>query len=99
MKFTDLVKKGYSIEEILKIDGKIAEEYAIKYLTENFQDPDVKRFLTSYYDQYRVDSDKAIIISDTHLGGIYGNYDLVYGVYDFALKNGIKYILHAGYII
>lgn len=99
MKFTDLVKKGYSIEEILKFDGKIAEEYAIKYLTENFQDPDVKRFLISYYDQYRVDSDKAIIISDTHLGGIYGNYDLVYGVYDFALKNGIKYILHAGDII
>lgn len=99
IRFTELVKKGYSIEDILRIDGEIAEEHAIKFLSDNFQDPDVKKFLTSYYDQYRVDSDKVIIISDTHLGGIYGNYDLVYGVYNFALQSGIKYILHAGDII
>lgn len=99
IRFTELVKIGYSIEDILRIDGEIVEEHAIKFLSENFQDPDVKRILTSYYNQYRVDSDKVIIISDTHLGGIYGNYDLVYDVYDFALKSGIKYILHAGDII
>lgn len=99
IRFTDLVKRGCSIEDILRIDGKIAEEHIIKFLSDNFQDPDVKKFLTAYYDQYRVDSDKVMIISDTHLGGIYGNYDLVYWVYDFALKNGIKYILHAGDII
>lgn len=99
IRFTDLVKRGCSIEDILRIDGKIAEEHIIKFLSDNFQDPNVKKFLTAYYDQYRVDSDKVMIISDTHLGGIYGNYDLVYWVYDFALKNGIKYILHAGDII
>lgn len=99
IRFTDLVKRGCSIEDILRIDGKIAEEHIIKFLSDNFQDPDVKKFLTAYYDQYKVDSDKVMIISDTHLGGIYGNYDLVYWVYDFALKNGIKYILHAGDII
>lgn len=99
IRFTDLVKRGCSIEDILRIDGKIAEEHIVKFLSDNFQDPDVKNFLTAYYDQYRVDSDKVMIISDTHLGGIYGNYDLVYWVYDFALKNGIKYILHAGDII
>lgn len=99
IRFTELVKKGYSIEDILRIDGKIAEEHIIKFLSDNFQDPDVKKFLTAYYDQYRVNSDKVMIISDTHLGGIYSNYDLVYWVYDFALKNGIKYILHAGDII
>lgn len=99
IRFTDLVKRGCSIEDILRIDGKIAEEHIVKFLSDNFQDPDVKKFLTAYYDQYRVDSDKVMIISDTHLGGIYGNYDLVYWVYDFALKNGIKYILHAGDII
>lgn len=99
VRFTELVKRGCSIEDILRIDGKIAEEHIIKFLSDNFQDPDVKKFLTAYYDQYKVDSDKVMIISDTHLGGIYGNYDLVYWVYDFALKNGIKYILHAGDII
>lgn len=96
---SELVKKGYNINKLVANSNGINEEHIVKFLSDNFQDPDVKKFLTAYYDQYRVDSDKVMIISDTHLGGIYGNYDLVYWVYDFALKNGIKYILHAGDII
>lgn len=96
---SELVKNGYNIDEIMASLNGLNEEHVIKFLSDNFNDPDVNMFLTSYYDKYRIDDNKVLVISDTHLGGIYGNYQSLYSVYNFAINNGIKYILHAGDII
>lgn len=39
---------------------------------------------------------KFIVISDTHFGSIYENMRYLDFVYEYASKNGIKYIFHAG---
>ena len=40
-----------------------------------------------------------IVISDTHIGSKYENFDYLKIVYDYALSHGIKYIFHAGDLI
>lgn len=45
------------------------------------------------------DSFKFIVISDTHFGSKYENFDYLKEVYDYALSHGIKYIFHAGDLI
>lgn len=47
----------------------------------------------------KIDDNKLIIISDTHLGSIYDNYKYLDLVYDFASKYGYKNILHGGDLI
>ena len=43
-----------------------------------------------------ITSNKVIAISDTHFGSTYENYNYIDLVYDYAIKNNIKVILHAG---
>lgn len=45
------------------------------------------------------DDIKFIVISDTHIGSKYENFDYLKYVYDYALSHGIKYIFHAGDLI
>lgn len=45
------------------------------------------------------DNFKFIVISDTHFGSKYENFDYLKEVYDYALSHGIKYIFHAGDLI
>ncbi len=42
---------------------------------------------------------KFIVISDTHFGSVFENIEYLNYVYEYATKNGIKYILHAGDLI
>ena len=42
---------------------------------------------------------KYIVISDTHFGSVFENFDYLKMVYEYAVKNGIKYIFHAGDLI
>lgn len=63
-----------------------------------------ERVLSHSYvsDSYMLDvSDnfKFIVISDTHFGSKYENFDYLKEVYDYALSHGIKYIFHAGDLI
>lgn len=63
-----------------------------------------ERVLSHSYvsDSYSLDvSDnlKFIVISDTHFGSKYENFDYLKEVYDYALSHGIKYIFHAGDLI
>ena len=44
----------------------------------------------------KVDDDKVILISDTHLGSLNENYHYIDLVYNFAIENNINVILHAG---
>ncbi len=42
---------------------------------------------------------KFIVISDTHFGSVFENIEYLDYVYEYASKNGINYILHAGDLI
>ncbi len=44
----------------------------------------------------KINENKIIIISDTHIGSILENIDYLNMVYEYALKNNIKTILHGG---
>ncbi|MDE5888851.1 MAG: metallophosphoesterase family protein [Bacilli bacterium] len=43
-----------------------------------------------------ISESKIIIISDTHIGSIYENFSYTDQVYEYAIKNNIKTILHGG---
>lgn len=43
-----------------------------------------------------IDDNKVILISDTHFGSVYQNYEYIDLVYEYAAKHGYKYILHGG---
>ena len=43
-----------------------------------------------------IDSNRVLLISDTHFGSEYENYKYIDLVYEYAIKNNIKHILHAG---
>ena len=49
--------------------------------------------------QANIDDSKLLIISDTHYGSIYENMNYTYAVFNFAVANGIRVILHGGDII
>ena len=49
--------------------------------------------------QENIDDSKILIISDTHYGSIYENFNYTYDVFNFASANGIHIILHGGDII
>lgn len=42
---------------------------------------------------------KFLVISDTHIGSKFENMDYIKQAYEYAAKNGIRYILHAGDLI
>lgn len=51
---------------------------------------------------FEIDEDnefKFIVISDTHFGSVFENIEYLEHVYEYASKNNIKYILHAGDLI
>ena len=43
-----------------------------------------------------IGDNRVLIISDTHFGSEYENYKYIDLVYDYAINNGINYILHTG---
>ncbi len=53
-------------------------------------------------DTFSLESDDKldfIVISDTHIGSRFENFDYLKRVYDYALSHGVKYIFHAGDLI
>lgn len=46
-----------------------------------------------------IQDEKIIVISDTHIGSIYENFDYLNQVYEYAIKHNIKTILHTGDLI
>jgi len=49
-----------------------------------------------YMEINKINENKIIIISDTHIGSALENIDYLHIVYEYALKNNIKTILHGG---
>lgn len=55
--------------------------------------------LYNYLCQTKIDDRKILIISDTHYGSVYENINYIYKVFNFAIANDIRVILHGGDII
>lgn len=68
--------------------------YSILYSTGNYSE--------NIYDclcQQNIDDNKILLISDTHYGSIYENLRYTYDVFDFAVANSIRVVLHGGDIL
>ena len=89
-----LLKKSFkSDEESISITP--SSEYMI------LKDLDGSEILTSskfqqVYDMKDCSNIKFLVISDTHFGSKYENFDYLKMVYEYASKNSIKYIFHCG---
>ncbi len=68
--------------------------YSILYATGKYSES-----LYSCLCQVNIDDSKILIISDTHYGSIYEDFNYTYEVFNFAAANGIHIILHGGDII
>ncbi|MBQ9072699.1 MAG: metallophosphoesterase [Bacilli bacterium] len=68
--------------------------YSILYSTGKYSEN-----IYNYLYQVNIDDSKILIISDTHYGSMYENFNYTYDVFHFATANGIRVILHGGDII
>lgn len=87
---THLKNKGYMIKKILESGG-------LKYtlVKQNNQISDKQEVaITKISKQFKI-----LVISDTHIGGIYEEPDKWKMAYDYAEENKIPYVLHLGDII
>ena len=82
---------GVPFEEIMKSNCLTRQEVLAILRDKNIS----KKYL---YDNLgpRIDTDKFLIISDTHLGSVDENLDYINDVYRFAKQNDIKHVLHGG---
>lgn len=101
---TDRVYESFKrTHDITKIRSEtdVVEEHAIRWLVNrHLDDPEVAQALADYYNKNNyIPSPNIILISDTHLGGRYGQYRLVDSVYNFAIQNNISHIVHLGDVI
>ena len=114
-RIVDLISKNYSIEQIQELLPKL-ESYMIisKLLRHSETDEQIINKIKEYYDNFRIDSDKCLIIADSHLGRIEddrneydeeniellnGNDYAIYEAYHYASKKNIKNIIHLGDLI
>lgn len=114
-KFTEMIENGYTIRQISKIYNQTPYRIIDRLL-----DKDNIKNLTAikeYYDSIKIDDNKCLVISDTHIGRLTSNEDYdtylkvmrsdsifenetgLYNAYNYAIKNNIKYVIHAGDLI
>lgn len=101
-KYVEYVNNGLNIDDIKKIDD-VDEELVRHFLSRaclyGSYDEKTYELLDNYYKNRLVKYNRVLVIADTHLGGIYEDYNLLYKTYDFSLKNNYKFIIHLGDII
>ena len=85
------------LKQYLKINNEpkniLERQYQISKLKDiNVPQEDLKKILPVI----NINDDKIILISDTHYGSLYENYDYIKLVYEFADNNSINHIIHGG---
>ncbi len=86
---------GISIDDICTMYNLTFDTvYSTIYYKRNEDKELIKKVI-----QRKIDDDRIIIMGDTHLGGLYENYNYIEMIYNYAKEHGIKTILHAGDLI
>lgn len=77
----------------IRINNILEYQIALGFLRDiDIEENDLRILFTNLY----LNDDEIIIVSDTHYGSIYDNFDYIKLVYEYAKKNNIKTILHGG---
>ena len=97
IKFKEYINQGISISEIADCyDLTIERINNILVRFDDIIDPTICKAILEHYSQFKIDDNKAIIISDTHVGSHYDYLALFDTIFNYCSKNDIKNIIHAG---
>ena len=98
--FKEYLSKGVTISELSDIYSLSVERINnILVRFDDVIDPIVYQALINHYSQFTIDDNKAIVISDTHIGNKNEYLKLFDTIFNYASKYGYKSIIHAGDII
>lgn len=93
--FKNLINQGMKIDEIAYIYSRSVEQI-INILVKYDDDPIVEKAIREHYSQFTITDNKALIISDTHIGNYYEYLQLFDTIFNYCSDYGIKNIIHAG---
>ena len=97
IKFKEYLNQGMSISEIAYCyDLPIERVNNILVRFDEVIDPTIHKAIKEHYSQFTIDDDKAIVISDTHVGSNHEYLALFDTIFNFCNKYGFKNIIHAG---
>ena len=100
IKFKEIISQGVTIEEIAYCYSLPIERIInILIRPDGDIDPIIEKAIKKHYSQFTIDDDKAIVISDTHIGSYYEYLILFDTIFNYCSKCGIKNIIHAGDLI
>ena len=107
----DMIEKGYSIKQIADLYN-IDTYNVIHYLLIKDNDNiNILNAIKNHYESYKINENKFLVISDTHTGRLANKEDTdyqkqwlkneigTYNAYNYALKNNIRTIVHAGDLV
>ncbi len=92
---SDLVKKIHGLENKGYLINKIFNEYGVKFIISDVP-------VVALQDKVTIPNEAKftfLVISDTHLGNIYENIEMLNKVYKYAEDQNIRYIFHLGDMI
>lgn len=98
--FKNLIYDGNSVLDIVNfynIDFETVISLLIRY-DEN-PDPFILSKIKEFYNEFTINDERVLVISDTHIGSIYEEQYLIAKAYEYAYKNNIKNVIHAGDLV
>lgn len=99
-KFKELISNGITIEELAYCYSLPIER--INNILVRFDeviDPVIFKAIKDYYSKFKIDDNKTVIISDTHIGSYKEYLQLFDTIFNYCSKLGIKNIIHAGDLV
>lgn len=100
IKFKEYIYQGITIEEIANCyDLSIERVNNILIRFEEFIDPVISNAIKRHYSQFKILDNKALIITDTHIGSYYEYLELFDTIFNFCNIYNYKNIIHAGDLI
>lgn len=95
--FKEYINQGISIGEIANMyDITIERVNNILVRYDDTPNPVVYKAIKEHYSQFTINDNKAVVISDTHIGNMYEYLALFDTIFNFCSKYNIKNIIHAG---
>lgn len=97
--FKSSLRSGDTINNIVN-EYEIEKDYLIHLLLKSSDiDETIMNSIKDSYNEFKISDDKCLVISDTHIGSYDEDLALILQAYEYAYKNNIKEIIHAGDLI
>lgn len=97
IKFKEDINQGISIDEIAdcySIPIERVNNILVRF--DEVIDPNINKAIKEHYSQFTIHDNKALIISDTHVGSYYEYLPLFDTIFNYCSKYNFNYIIHAG---